>query len=79
MSEDIGSVHQSIFPIFTEYMTEIMKIGDAIKWQECEPYTGSDSVKNHDKMTICFFGECGTGKSTDLTHLARIYKLHHKD
>ena len=79
VSEDIGSVHQSIFPIFTEYMTEIMKIGDAIKWQECEPFTGSDSVKNHDKMTICFFGECGTGKSTDLTHLARIYKLHHKD
>ena len=30
-------------------------------------------------MTLCFFGECGTGKSTDLTHLARIYKLNHKD
>ena len=60
-------------------MTEIMKVGDAIKWQEAELYKGSDSSMNDDKVTLCFFGECGTGKSTDLTQIARIYKIQHKE
>ena len=79
VSEEINSVHESIFPIFTEYMTEIMKVGDAIKWQEVKLYEGSDASLNDDKVTLCFFGECGTGKSTDLTHIARIYKIQHKE
>jgi len=29
---EIGSVHESIFPIFTNFMSEIMKIGEPIKW-----------------------------------------------
>ena len=28
---------------------------------------------------MCFFGECGTGKSTDLQQIVDIYKVHHKD
>lgn len=28
---------------------------------------------------MCFFGECGTGKSTSLTLIARIYKAQHKE
>ena len=60
-------------------MKEIMKVGDAIQWQKVEQSTGSDAWKNNDKTTLCFFGECGTGKSTDLSLLARIYKHNHKE
>ena len=35
--------------------------------------------KNKDKVTMCFFGECGTGKSTALSLLADIYRNNHKD
>ena len=56
-----------------------MKVGNAIQWQEVVQYTDSDSVKNKDKVTMCFFGECGTGKSTALSLLADIYKKSHKE
>ena len=56
-----------------------MKVGNALKWERAEEFTGSDSNKNGDKVTLCFFGECGTGKSTNLSLIARIYKFNHKD
>ena len=79
VSEDIGESKQSIFSIFTDYLTEILKVGDAIEWQEAELFEGPDASKNKDKVTICFFGECGTGKSTDLTLLAKMYKNQHQE
>ena len=58
-------------------MKEIMKIGKAIQWQEIEKY--SNLAKNKDKVTLCFFGECGTGKSTDLSLISEIYRANHED
>ena len=78
VSVEIGSIHESIFPVLTDYLTKIMKVGNAINWQEIKPYTGEAAVKNHDKITLCFFGECGTGKSTDLSVISRIYRVHHQ-
>ena len=60
-------------------MNEIMKVGEAIQWEQAEKFTNSEESKNKDKVTMCFFGECGTGKSTDLSLIARMYKIKHKD
>ena len=57
----------------------IMKLGKSINWQETEPYTGEEAVKNNDKITSCFFGEKGAGKSTAISALTRIYKTYHKE
>ena len=31
-----------------------------------------------DRWTTCFFGECGTGKSTDLSLISKIYAKHYQ-
>ena len=53
-----------------------MEVGVAIEWLEA---SNDDKSKTKDKVTLCFFGECGTGKSTDLSLIARIYAVNHKE
>jgi len=73
-------IDNSIFPIFKEYMEKIMELARPINWTVAKRMTttATSGDKNMDKVTICFFGECGTGKSTDLSLISKIYSITHK-
>ena len=57
-----------------------MQLAKPINWTVAKqfPTTETSGDKNKDKITICFFGECGTGKSTDLSLISKIYSITHK-
>ena len=46
-----------------------MKLGDPLVWQSAK----SPKKSEDKKLSLCFFGECGTGKSTNLNLISRIY------
>lgn len=60
-------------------MKKLMEVGVAIEWCEAIEAIAANQNKIKDKVTLCFFGECGTGKSTDLSLIARIYAVNHKE
>ena len=64
--------------LITEYMKEIIKIEKPLVWEQVssEVSNQAEESKDHDRnsqLTACFFGECGSGKSTDLSLISEIY------
>ena len=61
----------SIFEIFRQYLQKVMELGDPLIWEYVKPEP--PSAETESKCTIVVFGECGQGKSTDLSLISRIY------
>ena len=47
-----------------------MELGEPIVWEHVKTEQSNEASP---KWTHCVFGECGQGKSTDLTIIAKIY------
>ena len=60
----------AIIDILNEYFKLIIELGNPICWDEVEPTELKDS------WTACFIGQCGTGKSTALTLISKLYSEH---
>lgn len=58
-----------------------MQIGNPIVWRpvSTKPIKGANPSSEENKLTLCFFGECGTGKSTDLSLISKIYSIKYKE
>ena len=51
-----------------------MLLATALEWKQVQAI--SNQIRkgvDEFRLTACFFGECGTGKSTDLTLISQIY------
>ena len=68
----VPKVSNSIFPILTNYFEKMLKLGDPIAWKQIEA-----QMPQENKMTVCVFGELGTGKSTILNLISKIFAKNH--
>ena len=67
--EEMRLLKYPIFPSLKSYAEQIIKLGNTIEFR----IAIGGEANSFDKLMICVFGECGSGKSTTLTKVAEIY------
>ena len=60
----------AIFGILSDYIKTIIKVAEAIIWEECTKGLEEDE---RNRFTTCFIGGSGTGKSTALNLFAALF------
>ena len=79
-SGDPSSDQELVFTILADFMKQFTAIANAIVWEhvwKTSPQAGVlQQTRPADQLTLLAFGECGSGKSTFLSLIARIYCKH---
>ena len=64
----------SVFEILRDYFDQVAEIAKPIVWAQALAIKNRGTIDfNLDKFNALLFGECGAGKSTALSLIARIY------